>query len=594
MPKDSGFYVGNYMVEKTIGQGTYGKVKLGYQLQNREKVAIKVIEKASIENERQVKRIQKEIRFLKLLSHPSIVKVYDVLETEKEIFIVMEYASGGELFDYIVANKRVKEKEARSFFRQIISAVDYCHQNSVIHRDLKPENLLLDDQKRMKIIDFGFSNTFASNELLNTFCGSPFYAAPEMILGKRYEGPEVDVWSLGVILFALLCGHLPFDDDDQKELYRKIASATYTTPSYLTADAKNLISRMITVHPKKRATLEEIKSHVWVNEGYSGPPENLIENRQPIDAANPNQEIVEKLIQFGYTEADIQANLKKPTINPISSTYYLIQEMFKRDEEKMKKLLESKKAMKEMSGSLMALPEDKPISEVKVAQTVSGGSGGNKYGTILDDFTRGPVGGDGASTPTSPTSPEGEQQPQQAPKTSNPLITGRRASVAVTTPSSQPGAPTVGPLFPNKHDKSSGAGAGGTPTPHPAQQVGRRLSLPALEYSAKKENSRNAIAPGQMRTISGLFNASTTSNKMPAEIVKEIERVLVAAELVYEFDGNYTFICEDTNRKTPISFEIEICKINRLSMFGIHLKRIRGSIWNYKKLANKIVASMVL
>ena len=186
-------------------------------------------------------RLQREIRFLKLLNHPHIVKVFDVIESLEYIYIVMEFAVGGELFDYIVAHKRVKEKEARSFYRMVLSAVDYCHQNAVIHRDLKPENLLLDDKRTIKIIDFGFGNNFNVNGLLDTFCGSPFYAAPEMILGKKYEGPEVDMWSLGrcesltigVILFALLCGHLPFDDDNMKELYKKIASGSYKVPEYV-------------------------------------------------------------------------------------------------------------------------------------------------------------------------------------------------------------------------------------------------------------------------------------------------------------------------------------------------------------------------
>ncbi|KAJ3206836.1 hypothetical protein HDU67_007904 [Dinochytrium kinnereticum] len=226
-------FIGNYRIDKTIGQGTYGKVKLGFNKSTNEKVAIKVIEKAQIQSPKQVARLQREIRFLKLLYHPHIVKVYDVIETDDFIYIVMEYAAGGELFDYIVANKRVKENEAREFFRMVLSAVDYCHKNAVIHRDLKPENLLLDDRKSIKIIDFGFGNNFTMDGLLDTFCGSPFYAAPEMILGKKYEGPEVDMWSLGVILFALLCGHLPFDDEDMKELYKKIASGSYTCPDYL-------------------------------------------------------------------------------------------------------------------------------------------------------------------------------------------------------------------------------------------------------------------------------------------------------------------------------------------------------------------------
>ncbi|KAI9143303.1 kinase-like domain-containing protein, partial [Paraphysoderma sedebokerense] len=257
--------IGNYRIERTIGQGTYGKVKLGIHLQTEDKVAIKVIEKSNIQSAKQVARIQREIRFLKLLHHPHIVKVYEVYETPEQIFIVMEYVKGGELFDYIVTHKRVKEKEARMFYRMVLSAVDYCHKNAVIHRDLKPENLLLDENKTIKIIDFGFGNTFKPQGLLDTFCGSPFYAAPEMILGKKYEGPEVDMWSLGVILFALLCGHLPFDDENIKELYKKISSGTYTVPSYLSPDARHLIQRLITVDPKKRATLDEVMNHPWVN-----------------------------------------------------------------------------------------------------------------------------------------------------------------------------------------------------------------------------------------------------------------------------------------------------------------------------------------
>ncbi|KXS16880.1 Pkinase-domain-containing protein, partial [Gonapodya prolifera JEL478] len=257
--------IGKYRLDKTIGQGTYGKVKLGTHVDTGDKVAVKVIEKAQIKSPKQVARLQREIRFLKLLYHPHIVKVHDVMETSDSIFIIMEYAVGGELFDYIVANKRVKEKEARAFFRQVLSAVDYCHQNSIIHRDLKPENLLLDANKCIKIIDFGFGNTFnRDGSLLDTFCGSPFYAAPEMILGRAYRGPEVDMWSLGVILFALLCGHLPFDDDNMKELYKKIAAGTYKSPDYLMPDARHLISRLITVDPAKRATLDEVLRHRWV------------------------------------------------------------------------------------------------------------------------------------------------------------------------------------------------------------------------------------------------------------------------------------------------------------------------------------------
>ncbi|ORZ38998.1 kinase-like domain-containing protein, partial [Catenaria anguillulae PL171] len=332
--------IGSYKIDRTLGQGTYGKVKLGLHQQTGEKVAIKIIEKANIQSQRQVARIQREIRFLKLLHHPHIVKVYEVHETAEQIFIVMEFVQGGELFDYIVSHKRVKEKEARAFYRMMLSALHYCHANAVIHRDLKPENLLLDNDKTIKIIDFGFGNTFKPHGLLETFCGSPFYAAPEMILGKKYEGPEVDMWSVGVILFALLCGHLPFDDENIKELYKKIAAGSFTCPSYLSPSAKHLIQRLITVDPRKRATLDEVLNHAWVNEGFTRPPHSYLPERPVIrDPAELSPDIVHRLHAFGYTQEDIEKAFleedhSKP--HPIRATYFLLQEMLTREEKKLR------------------------------------------------------------------------------------------------------------------------------------------------------------------------------------------------------------------------------------------------------------------
>ncbi|KAJ3378563.1 Map microtubule affinity-regulating kinase, partial [Lobulomyces angularis] len=359
-----GQIIGNYKIEKTIGQGTYGKVKLAYHINTCVKYAIKIIEKAQLSNNKQIARLQREIRFLKLLHHPHIVKVFDVIEVSDTIFIAMEYEAGGELFDYIVAHKRVKEKEARSFFRMVLSAVDYCHQNSVIHRDLKPENLLLDENKCIKIIDFGFGNNFTFDGLLDTFCGSPFYAAPEMILGKKYEGPEVDMWSLGVILFALLCGHLPFDDDNIKELYKKIASGTYTCPDYLLPNARHLISRLITVDPRERATLEEVLSHQWVNEGYDSPPPNYVPERPVIkDFSLLSKEIVNRILAFGYRIEDVEkafgpdSNHSKP--NPVRATYFLLLEMLQREELKLR--LERKSSL----SSNLLQQNNTPLQKVK-------------------------------------------------------------------------------------------------------------------------------------------------------------------------------------------------------------------------------------
>ncbi|KAJ3039031.1 hypothetical protein HK097_002960 [Rhizophlyctis rosea] len=373
-PVGFGETIGVYKVDKTIGQGTYGKVRLGINTHTNEKVAIKVIEKSQIQSSKQVARLQREIRFLKLLHHPHIVKVYEVIETTDFIYIIMEYAAGGELFDYIVACKRVKEEEARKFFRMVLSAVDYCHKNAVIHRDLKPENLLLDEHKVIKIIDFGFGNNFRSEELLDTFCGSPFYAAPEMILGKKYEGPEVDMWSLGVILFALLCGHLPFDDDNMKELYKKIASGDYQCPDYLMPDARNLISRLITVDPKERAKLPEVLKHEWVMKGYNGlQVHNYLPTRHHLNRNDLSKEIVSRLCAFGYKMEDIdhafsEQDQSKP--DPVRATYWLLKEMLQREQSRVQ--MERRKSFGGVlarggaGGSLPTLSKDGGVDEQRL------------------------------------------------------------------------------------------------------------------------------------------------------------------------------------------------------------------------------------
>ncbi|KAI8807921.1 kinase-like domain-containing protein [Cladochytrium replicatum] len=253
--------VGEYILKKTIGQGTFGKVKLAEHIHTREKVAVKIIEKANVKTAKQRNSVQREVRLMRLLHHPHIVEVMDILENDTHIFMIMEYAQGGELFDYIVNRGKLSEKESRHFFRQILSAVGYCHSNSVIHRDLKPENLLLTQDNNIKIIDFGFGNTFHRDKTLDTYCGSPFYAAPEMIKGVRYMGPEVDIWSLGVILYALLEGKLPFDANSMTELYERISKGVYDTPPGFSQGAAHLISRMLTVDSNARAKLEEVLFH---------------------------------------------------------------------------------------------------------------------------------------------------------------------------------------------------------------------------------------------------------------------------------------------------------------------------------------------
>ncbi|KAF3841412.1 hypothetical protein F7725_007274 [Dissostichus mawsoni] len=235
-------HVGNYRLLKTIGKGNFAKVKLARHILTGKEVAIKIIDKTQL-NPTSLQKLFREVRIMKGLNHPNIVQLFEVIETDKTLYLIMEYASGGEVFDYLVSHGRMKEVEARAKFRQIVSAVNYCHTKNIVHRDLKAENLLLDADANIKIADFGFSNEFTLGNKLDTFCGSPPYAAPELFQGKKYDGPEVDVWSLGVILYTL-------------ELRERVLRGKYRVPFYMSTDCEGILRRFLVLNPSKRCTLD--------------------------------------------------------------------------------------------------------------------------------------------------------------------------------------------------------------------------------------------------------------------------------------------------------------------------------------------------
>uniref|UniRef100_A0A8C9U7Q5 Microtubule affinity regulating kinase 2 n=1 Tax=Scleropages formosus TaxID=113540 RepID=A0A8C9U7Q5_SCLFO len=304
-------HIGHYRLLKTIGKGNFAKVKLARHVLTGKEYHLFVC----------LPQLFREVRIMKLLNHPNIVKLFEVIETEKTLYLVMEYASGGEVFDYLVAHGRMKEKEARAKFRQIVSAVQYCHQKCIVHRDLKAENLLLDADMNIKIADFGFSNEFTLGNKLDTFCGSPPYAAPELFQGKKYDGPEVDVWSLGVILYTLVSGSLPFDGQNLKELRERVLRGKYRIPFYMSTDCENLLKKFLILNPTKRGSLEQIMKDRWMNVGHEDDELKPYQEPQP-DYKDPRR--TELMIQMGYSQDEIQDSLVNQKYNEVMATYLLL------------------------------------------------------------------------------------------------------------------------------------------------------------------------------------------------------------------------------------------------------------------------------
>ncbi|XP_034471483.1 serine/threonine-protein kinase BRSK2-like isoform X3 [Hippoglossus hippoglossus] len=284
-------YVGPYRLEKTLGKGQTGLVKLGVHCVTCQKVAVKIVNREKL-SESVLMKVEREIAILKLIEHPHVLKLHDVYENKKYLYLVLEHVSGGELFDYLVKKGRLTPKEARKFFRQIISALDFCHSHSICHRDLKPENLLLDEKNNIRIADFGMASLQVGDSLLETSCGSPHYACPEVIRGEKYDGRKADAWSCGVILFALLVGALPFDDDNLRNLLEKVKLGVFHMPHFIPPDCQNLLRGMIEVDAGKRLTLDQIQKHTWYLAGKNEPePEQPVPRKVAIRTLAAAEEI---------------------------------------------------------------------------------------------------------------------------------------------------------------------------------------------------------------------------------------------------------------------------------------------------------------
>ncbi len=350
-PNNKNNKIGNYQIIKTMGEGTFGKVKLGIHIPTNEKVAIKILEKSKIEDNDDLKCINREISFLKTLNHINIISLYEIIENSEYYYLIMEYAEN-DLFSYIVENNYLSEEISSLLYYQLINAIEYIHKKKIVHRDLKPENILLTrNNSILKIIDFGLANSYKKNNtsnkninninneneniLLKTACGSPCYAAPEMVLGKKYYGLNVDIWSSGIILYAMVCGFLPFEDDDNESIYRKIILGKFDIPDKLSLNCKDLICKILEGNPKKRIKIDDIKKHPFLK----NCEERFNRIISPYEIyyfynfnSNKNFEvfnfIIDKIVDMNIKNCDnrndIIENIKNNSFNYITALYKIL------------------------------------------------------------------------------------------------------------------------------------------------------------------------------------------------------------------------------------------------------------------------------
>ncbi|XP_049923152.1 serine/threonine-protein kinase MARK2 isoform X11 [Epinephelus lanceolatus] len=691
-------HIGNYRLLKTIGKGNFAKVKLARHVLTGKEVAVKIIDKTQL-NSSSLQKLFREVRIMKMLNHPNIVKLFEVIETEKTLYLVMEYASGGEVFDYLVAHGRMKEKEARAKFRQIVSAVQYCHQKCIVHRDLKAENLLLDADMNIKIADFGFSNEFTLGNKLDTFCGSPPYAAPELFQGKKYDGPEVDVWSLGVILYTLVSGSLPFDGQNLKELRERVLRGKYRIPFYMSTDCENLLKKFLILNPSKRGSLEQqIMRDRWMNVGHEDEELKPYVEPQP-DYKDPRRTDI--MLQMGFSQDEIQDSLVNQKYNDVMAAYLLL-------DYRNSELDEG--GIKPRPGSDVS-NINAPSPPHKVQRSVSSnqkpqnrratdqGSSYSKRGGQSDNRTAGEdsgrKGSSGSSTTKNSILSTGTGRSRNSPLTERATLgQGIQNGKDSAPPQRAPGA------SPSAHNISSAAvsdrtnfsrGVGIRSTFHAGQQRGARdqqgsaypggPASPSLSHgnsqarrthgatgifskftskfvrrnlsfrfprrspyegegrdegsrsmlsstvdksektsggvlSSSSNNDENNSSPGsgntggtgtppaigsqkdsaKPRSLRFTWSMKTTSSMEPMEMMREIRKVLDSNSCEYELRERYMLLCVSGNpaRDDFVQWEMEVCKLPRLSLNGVRFKRISGTSIAFKNIASKIANELKL
>lgn len=631
-----------YELHETIGTGGFAKVKLATHLLTNEKVAIKIMDKESLGAD--LPRVKTEIEAMKNLSQQHVCRLYHVIETPKKIFMALEYCPGGELFDYIIAKDRLTEDEARVFFRQIVSAVAYIHSQGYAHRDLKPENLLIDEDQNLKLIDFGLcaKPKGGMDYHLMTCCGSPAYAAPELIQGKAYIGSEADIWSMGVLMYALMCGYLPFDDDNVMVLYKKIMRGKYEIPKWLSPGSVLLLSQMLQVDPKKRISVKHLLKHPWLMQGYHYPVEWY--SKCPLGYMDEDC-VTELSVYYKHSRESMSRLISEWDYDHTTATYLLLQT--KKSRGKPVRLVRSSAAAEPFASSFKELRARNKLN----FEEADNGDLPYAFGSMefSEDelfFEDCPYGGVESipvkertkfraelnstdSAPSTPIKQKAQIKQMEDKENSSTKFSKTEGWFAHPAPWTPPVAkkkgilttPNNNILVPGKEKetpvkKAIQANSEMTSVISPERRcrsVDLDLNQAHLDSGQKKKGAKvfgslergldkviTMLTPSKRkgctrdgpRKLRAHYNVTMTNLLNPDQLLNDIVRVLPEKNVDYVQKG-YILKCKTQSDfgKVTMQFELEVCQLNKPDVVGIRRQRLKGDAWVYKRLVEDILSS---
>eukprot|EP01105_Mastigella_eilhardi_P005345 TRINITY_DN1707_c0_g1_i1.p1 TRINITY_DN1707_c0_g1~~TRINITY_DN1707_c0_g1_i1.p1 ORF type:complete len:709 (-),score=191.94 TRINITY_DN1707_c0_g1_i1:76-2202(-) len=623
------YQIGDYVLEKTLGQGQFGKVKLGTHVPTQRKVAVKIMNKSRVTGDT-MNMVKREIGIMKQMSHPYIIQLYQVIETKDQLFLVMEHASGGEVMDLILTHGCLREDQARKLFRQAAEAVAFCHSQKTVHRDLKAENLLLDANMNIKLIDFGLSNWFVPGKKLSTFCGSPTYASPELVQRHPYFGPEVDCWALGVLLYVFVCGVLPFDGNSFYELYNNIIEAKYNLPATVSPQCKDLIQKILVPNIANRYKIEQILTHPWVTAGKEEDPlEMLLLTHTPrvTEKSHLDGIVLTELERRGHKRRDVIKSVTSNCYDERHAAYTFF--VLKRKQEQ---ILQERREQEERLSMPVA-----PVSAHAGQPQRKGAAPATAPPSQLvkPEPLRTParIADAKPSTETPPRShspPNRSRSLSRASKEDSIELAEEEKIAAHARPSmelterertahieairirQQHQAKKAPPpkeavksqpkkaRSPEMDDTDEWVVVDANSQGNMSEEQRAEYDAAAIKFERKKRYTSffsNIFSfgskkdePEEPRTVRFSFSIDTTSTLPPQEIVAEIFRVLSQAGIQHVRKSPFVIKC--WNPKCQI--EIEVCKVPHLSLNGLRFHRLHGDSWEYHAMCKQLLGQMHL